>query len=75
MSIEIKDMSCRKKKSKPCWNDMEELKYLICMIDSWYARNIYINRNDHKIIASSARVEGRWRIALTNIVSSRCNIS
>lgn len=35
MSIEIKDLSC-KKKLEPCWNDMEELKYLICAIDNWY---------------------------------------
>lgn len=37
MSIKIKDKSCEKK-SGPCWNDMEELKYLICAIDSWYVQ-------------------------------------
>lgn len=37
MSIKIRDTSC-KKKSELCWNDMEELKYLICAIDSWYVQ-------------------------------------
>lgn len=50
MSIFIRDLSCYKKKPEPCWNDMEELKYLICRMDCWYARNVYlISRND-KII-------------------------
>lgn len=34
MSLEIRDTSCKKKESEPCWNDMEELKYLICAIDN-----------------------------------------
>ncbi|XP_025990164.1 sperm mitochondrial-associated cysteine-rich protein [Solenopsis invicta] len=31
MSIIIRDMSCKKKSGS--WNDMDELKYLICAID------------------------------------------
>ncbi|KYN08324.1 hypothetical protein ALC62_00707 [Cyphomyrmex costatus] len=33
MSVKIKDVPC-KKKLGPSWNDMDELKYLICAIDS-----------------------------------------
>lgn len=39
MSIQIRDTSY-KEKSEPCWNDMEELKYLICAIDAWYVQLI-----------------------------------
>ncbi|XP_011699624.1 PREDICTED: small proline-rich protein 2H-like [Wasmannia auropunctata] len=39
MSIKIKDIS-RKKKSKSCWNDMEELKYLICAIDNYKSPSV-----------------------------------
>lgn len=35
MSIKIRDRCC-KRKPELCWNDMDELKYLICAIDNLY---------------------------------------
>lgn len=45
MSIKIRDMFC-KKKSESYWNDMEELKYLICAIDNRYVQFNLGNHND-----------------------------
>lgn len=33
------------KKSKLCWDDMEELKYLLCAIECWYVHVYYDHLN------------------------------
>lgn len=38
MSVQIRDTSYKKKSES--WNDMEELKNLICAIDAWYVQLI-----------------------------------
>lgn len=77
MSIQIRDTSCYKKKSEPCWNDMEELKYLICMIDRWYARNIELIETIKIICVLCAReINGELLSAISyNYSFIVCNIS
>lgn len=55
MSIQIRDTSY-KDKSEPCWNDMEELKYLICAIDAWYVQLI-VNSKKSELSRVSYAVE------------------